>query len=190
MSQNDGPAEGDSTSASGARQLAELHYKAGLPGRPVAAYRRQWYLVECHDGELPVLRGYPTPEALARRIGALEGINVAVWPFYGAPIVVSEGPSRKMRLPDGRTYWCDNEANRAPAHPITARSDGFLGDPIFRPDYETEEPMDPADDAQAASPGPVQEEAPPQIEDLADRPDGTEEPDDSSETPEDDASSA
>jgi hypothetical protein len=63
----------------------------------------RYCLVECPDGEWPVVRGFRTPEALARRIGEVEGKDMVLWAFYGVPLQITCGPQRYLVLPDSET---------------------------------------------------------------------------------------
>ncbi len=60
-----------------------------------------FYLVEAPDGDMPVLRKFRTVEAMARYIGKMEGEDISVWPFYGVPLTLTQGPGRYLALPDG-----------------------------------------------------------------------------------------
>lgn len=73
---------------------------------------------------------------LARRIAALEGEEVAVWPFFGLPVSVTKGPQRQLVLPDGSLLTIPMYEGQEPVlldageRPVgEIQEDGFLGSP-------------------------------------------------------------
>ena len=102
---------------------------------PVPRERRPRYcVVECAEGEWPVLRMFGDDAGrLAWHLASLEGKDVCVFPFYGVPIPLSRGPYRIMVLPDDTAWqlspvvqplkFIDGE--------IRLQEDGFLGPPCL-----------------------------------------------------------
>jgi hypothetical protein len=93
----------------------------------------QFCLVECPDGEWPVVKTFPTADALAQRVGELHGQDCVVWAFYGIPLRLTRGPRRHLLLPDGTALpatW--GGAGRVSADQFTSadvQDDGFVGPP-------------------------------------------------------------
>ena len=92
-------------------------------------------VVECGDGEVPRMKLFPTPEALATWIGLQEGRDVFVFPFYGAPLGLTSQRPRYLLLPDGAAVTVP-VVPQYPAHRVTPDQfgelevgDGFLGPP-------------------------------------------------------------
>lgn len=94
-------------------------------------------LVECPDGEFPVLRVFRTAEALARRLQQLEGGDVTAWAFYGIPLPITQGPQRYVLLPDRQTGMsipvrageAIQQVDLALLDEVVVQEDGFLGPP-------------------------------------------------------------
>lgn len=102
------------------------------PGKP------RYGLVEAPDGEWATLRIFPTAEALARRLAALEGRDVVAVAFHGVPVPFTAGPQRYLMLPDGATAlqvpsYQGGLVRRVPrdllADTVELAEDGYLGPP-------------------------------------------------------------
>lgn len=99
------------------------------------AVEPRYGLCESEDGQLPVLRMFSTPEALARRLAELEGRDVVAWAFFGRPLAFTRGPIRHVELPDGSAIKVPFPPGAVPerveALPAGAevQDDGFLGPP-------------------------------------------------------------
>lgn len=119
----------------GAASVAATYAAGSAPPDPLPDLPCRYGLVEAPDGEMPSLRLFRTPEALAARVAELDGRDVAVWAFFGVPVPLTVGPARHLLLPDGR-------AARVPAFPgdppavvdsappgAALQEDGFLGPP-------------------------------------------------------------
>lgn len=95
----------------------------------------KYMMVESRDGDLAVLRAFRTPEAMARRLGDLEGTDTVCWTFYGLALPFTRGPARYLFLPGGAS------AMQVPAYPggpsklvdgdlldgLEIQTDGFIG---------------------------------------------------------------
>jgi hypothetical protein len=111
---------------------AQAYVRAhALPRAPAVV--AQYCLVECPDGEWPVVKSFPTADALAQRIGELEGKDCVLSAFHGIPLRFTRGPRRHLLLPDGTALpvtWAG--AGRVPAAQFTSadvQDDGFVGPP-------------------------------------------------------------
>lgn len=58
-------------------------------------------LVECADGDAPLVRLFRSAEALVKHVSSLSGDDVFVWAFYGLPLPFTVGPQRYLLLPGG-----------------------------------------------------------------------------------------
>lgn len=104
------------------------------PERPGPDDVARFALVETTDGEWSKLRVFKTAEGLARRIGALEGTDTVVVPFFGLPLKITRGPQRYLTLPNGQAVQIPLY-DGAPARVIPAdlmpevpiQEDGFIG---------------------------------------------------------------
>lgn len=79
---------------------------AGAPpseAEPSVTVQPSYCLVESPDGGWATMRLFRTPEALAQRVGQLEGSDTVVWAVYGVPIPITTGMQRYLHLPDGQT---------------------------------------------------------------------------------------
>jgi hypothetical protein len=68
------------------------------PPPPPADRLELWLLIECHDGEPPRLRSFPTRVELAARLVELDGEDVFVIPVLGELLKVSQGPRRRYLI--------------------------------------------------------------------------------------------
>jgi hypothetical protein len=59
----------------------------------------KYHLVECRDGEMPMVSIHDTPEKLAHRLNYLDGEDMVVWAFLGLPVLLTKGPFRSLLLP-------------------------------------------------------------------------------------------
>ena len=90
-------------------------------------------IVECADGEWSVLRLYKSSDALAHRIGQLDGSDTVVWCFFGVPIQITQGTPRYLLLEGSENAICvqkTGKCSRVPVsqlEPIAIQHDGFLG---------------------------------------------------------------
>jgi len=110
------------------------------PSTKVKAPAPQYGLVEVVDGEWPTLTMSPTVAGMVNRIQALEGKDVVVWPFYGIPLALSEGPQRYVVLPNGTAVsvplFDGGPSHTVPAtklQGISIESSGYLGPVELRP---------------------------------------------------------
>lgn len=117
---------------------------------PVDPRTAKYSMIECHDGDWPVVKTFKSPEALARRIGALHGSDTTVIPFFGIALRVTEGPQRYLYLPgDKRVIQIPMYAGGpAKTHNVdmlgelTVQKDGFLGPPELAMGHITDEAID------------------------------------------------
>ena len=94
-------------------------------------------IVEGPDGDWPMMRLYKTPEALARRVGQLEGEDMVLWCFFGLPIQITRGPQRFLLLPGGTQAVTIPLIEGGPCKVVPAdlldgveiQDDGFIGPP-------------------------------------------------------------
>jgi hypothetical protein len=99
----------------------------------------RYCLLECQDGEWPVLRTFKTAEQLARRMGALEGEDMVLVPLFGVPLKFTMGKQRYLYLPDGETAVTVPLVERGPVKVVDAslvgeleiQTDGFVGPPAL-----------------------------------------------------------
>jgi hypothetical protein len=108
------------------------------------AARPAFCMVECAEGQFPVLRLFSTLEGLVERMQSLEGRDVAVWPFWGVPLPFSQGPNRVLILPDDQAITIDKRQRVVDIDEddIILQEDGFLGLPelsIAPPSYVKED---------------------------------------------------
>jgi hypothetical protein len=61
-------------------------------------------MVVMQDGEYPTLEIFPNIDALTKRMRALEGKDVNVFPFFGIPVPFTAGPHRFLELPGGQPH--------------------------------------------------------------------------------------
>lgn len=93
-------------------------------------------LVECRDGEYPLMRIFRRAEDLARHLGTLEGEDVAVWAYYGIAMPFTAGPMRYLYLPDNQHALTVPTYEGGPVRKVRTdilslamQEDGFLGPP-------------------------------------------------------------
>jgi hypothetical protein len=111
---------------------AQAYVRAqALPRAPAVV--PQYCLVECPDGEWPVVKTFPTADVLAERICELQGQDCVVWAFYGVPLRLTRGPRRHLLLPDGTslpvTWGGAGPVSAAPFTSADVQHDGFVGPP-------------------------------------------------------------
>lgn len=106
--------------------------------RPPVRHEPRYACVESDNGEFAKLRVFRSADALARYLAAAEGRDTVVWCFYGVPLRFTQGPTRYLFLPDGRTALTIPSSPDQPAIPVPADSvttpiqdDGFLGPPYL-----------------------------------------------------------
>jgi hypothetical protein len=105
---------------------------------PDAAAGR-FVLIECADGDFPVATLHQTAEALARKVGSLEGKDTVIWCVYGIVMPITEGPQRYLFLQDGRTALQIPPYEGAPLRRVdldlltglTIQEDGYIGPPDY-----------------------------------------------------------
>lgn len=91
----------------------------------------RYCLIECPDGESPLMRLYVTAEAMCDRIRDLDGTDTYVFPIFGIPCQFTRGPNRILILPH------DMAIQITPATvmidlltaPVDIERSGFLGPP-------------------------------------------------------------
>lgn len=111
-----------------AQQVDEC-WRGGLPTKNGMRYG----LIECLAENRPVMRIFPDPFLLVRRLVELDGQDVTVWMFYGVPLPLTKGPLRYLLLP-GAEYALPvvEQAVTTPvridtvAH-LEVESEGYLG---------------------------------------------------------------
>lgn len=93
-------------------------------------------VVECPDGEFPVVRLFKTEEALAKHIGGREGKDMSIVPFYGHFLRFSKGPQRYLHTPQGDRMVLIPRDGIGPVKSCEAdlvnfdwQEDGFVGPP-------------------------------------------------------------
>jgi hypothetical protein len=97
----------------------------------------RYCMVEAVDGEWPTLRMFKTAEALAKRIGAMEGEDAVLWVYFGLPLQFTRGPQRYLLLPDGVTAIQVPMYAGGPCRKVSSdllsnletQDDGFVGPP-------------------------------------------------------------
>ena len=103
------------------------------PPGPPPSEKCCYGLVECPEGELPVLRQFRDAASLARYLGRLDGTDTAVWAFHGVFLPVTKGPRRLVVLPDGTAVTVPtsqgDEPRAVPDPNHDRQEDGFLGPP-------------------------------------------------------------
>lgn len=105
------------------------------PDEDVDASVARYAIVESPDGEWAMARLYKTPEALAKRVGQLDGSDTVVWCFFGLPIQLTRGPQRYLILPGGNQAIAVPLVPGAPCKLVPAdllesleiQEDGYLG---------------------------------------------------------------
>jgi hypothetical protein len=98
------PAEKQSASSTAKSSKSQAGTKpVATPSHPVVD-KAEWCLVVCAEGEFPTLEIFPNIDALTKRMRALEGQDVNVFPIYGIPVAFTAGPNRFLQLPDGKPH--------------------------------------------------------------------------------------
>lgn len=107
----------------------------GTETRPPPAEKWCFGLVECPEGDMPVLRQFRDAVALARHLGRLDGKDVVVWAFHGVFLPVTKGSPRLVVLPDGTAVTVPRvpgeEPQIVPDPHADRQEDGYLGPPEF-----------------------------------------------------------
>jgi hypothetical protein len=88
-------------------------------------------LIECTDGETPLMRAYASPEAMGERIRVLDGTDTHVFMVFGVPCRITKAPNRMLLLPQ------DTAIQLTPAivmidvmeESVEIEANGFLGLP-------------------------------------------------------------
>lgn len=120
---------------------AEVHERTEISTMP------RYCMVIAPDGELPSAVLYKTVEGLVRKIGELDGQDVAVWAFYGILLPITKGPQRYVLVQDGQS------AVQVPMHPkakivrqaldlidgLAVEEDGYLGDRVLMKPIESQQ---------------------------------------------------
>jgi len=101
-------------------------------------------MVECHEGEFPLLRIFATLEGLVARMAKLEGQDVTVHPFWGIPLPFSTAPNRVLLLPGDKAIGINKSQRPVDVSEKTleVQEDCFLGMPelsIAPPSYIKED---------------------------------------------------
>ena len=92
-------------------------------------------LVESPDGEWLTTRLFTTAEALAKRLGQLEGTDTVVQGFVGLPLHITKGPQRYLLIPGAEKAIMIPMYEGGPCRHVSAdvldglelQDDGFLG---------------------------------------------------------------
>jgi hypothetical protein len=107
--------------------------------KSTAKNKPNYCLVEADDGEWPKLHRFKSAVDMAKYIRKLEGRDVVIWPLFGVPLSISDGPQRYLILPN------DNLAITIPMFDgaecklvsldtleLTTNESGYLGPPELR----------------------------------------------------------
>jgi hypothetical protein len=92
-------------------------------------------LVECPDGQPPVVKLFPSVRRLAGHLAALEGQDVYVALFVGRPLSLTRAPGRWLVFPDGSGLRLPRGPSDVPEmepelpEGLELQDDGFLGPP-------------------------------------------------------------
>lgn len=128
------------------------------PERAVSRSNARYGLLEAHDGDWPVLKLYKKPEAVARRLAALQGKDVVVSVFFGLPLAITRGPQRYLFLPGGEQAIEIPVVEGLPTRTVPAEQvaelpveeSGFFGPPELYEGKSQAEPVPVGDHVDAA----------------------------------------
>lgn len=101
-------------------------------------------MVEAADGEFADLRLFHTLEGLVERLTNLVGCDVSVFPFFGTPLPISQGPDRFLLLPNDKAVAITKQQQHVDLaeEDVTVEESGFLGPPalgIQAPEYSNDD---------------------------------------------------
>jgi hypothetical protein len=104
MAQVPTPAEKQSASSTAKSSKSQAGTKSVAAPKHPQVDQAEWCLVVVPDGEYPTLEILPNIDALTKRMLALEGQDVSVFPIFGVPAPFTAGPNRFLELPDGQPH--------------------------------------------------------------------------------------
>lgn len=94
----------------------------------------QYCMVECPEGEHPVLRVFTDKLSLAAHMKGIDGTDTFCWPFYGVPLSFTCGPVRVLMCPDDTAIQLTPKVKENPdidETDLPLQTDGFMGPPVL-----------------------------------------------------------